>query len=511
MVRFHGRAWGMTHLNLRPSLQSQGAFGLGFSIGFTKLKGGKMASSKKARTADVENKSLSCRVKIITISFAAVALLMMISGCTPHKMYRTEYQVICPSENPKECDRYALQQLPNGIGTNYLLGFIEFDDQGQLWDREQMKRVLSALREKAASQELLIVAFVHGWKHSAAPGDTDIETFRGILTRLSKVEVEKEKTLRTVSANTEGSARQVAGVYLGWRGESIIPDPFKELTFWDRKNTAQKVGHGGIVEVLSQLEDIQTTYKSSLAVIGHSMGSAVLHTALVQILEDRFIQTANPDIKGYGDLVVLINSAYEANLYTPLSDMSTERGNYCKSQRPILAVLTSEADWATRDSFRMGRILSTRFEYEDHDHQRKNAVTGQMETISAYEANVTAIGHFEPYRTHQLDPSHPEQKRVELKPASAERSVDTLMQISDDWRNDAPGKSMTIGEVVLKRTENSAGRNPYLVIRVNENLSSGHNDFADPRIIEFINQLIQISSTSPIQTDQLRRALKPAP
>jgi hypothetical protein len=475
-----------------------------------------MASSKKAITADAENKSCSCSRIFITISFAAVALLIMISGCAPHKMYRSEKPEIgvCEKQEPEsdsECEKYSLQRMPTGNGASYLLGFIEFDDQGQLWSRTQMRNVLDQLKKEAASQDLLIVAFVHGWKHNAAPGDKDIKTFRGILTQLSKFETQKAKAMQADPANTEGPARQVAGVYLGWRGESIIPDPFKELTFWDRKNTAQKVGRGGIVEVLSQVEDIQIIYGSSLVVIGHSMGSTVLHTALVQILEDRFIQTANPDIKGYGDLVVLINSAFEANLYTPLSDMSTERCDYCESQRPILAVLTSEADWATRDSFRIGRILSTRFEYEDHDHQRKNAVTGQVETISAYEANVTAIGHFEPYRTHRLDPRQPEQKREELTFATAKRSVDTFGQISDDWRNDAPGKSITIGDVVLTRTENSAGRNPYLVIRVSEKLSSGHNDIDDPRIIDFINQLIQISSTSPAQTEKLRNAIKRAP
>jgi hypothetical protein len=459
-----------------------------------------MASSRKALTALNEKDNLheirsTIRIKIF---YATVALFMMISGCAPHKMYREADSEVYVSQETdpapeSECEKHALQQLPTGNGASYLLGFIEFNDQGQLWKREQMNRVLSELRKRADKQGLLMVVFAHGWKHSAAPGDTNIKTFRGVLAQLSDAEAYR--------ATPEKPARQVAGIYLGWRGGSI-PVPYLEnITFWDRKNTAQKVGYGGVAEVLSRLEEIKATSKlrSRLVVVGHSFGGAVVHTALAQILENRFIQTTGSagqesTVKGFGNLVVLINPAFEANLFTPLSDMAVEKSSYHSSQLPVMAVLTSEADWATGIAFPIGRWFSTRFENEK-DRQRFNSVTGQLETISEHEANITAVGHFEPYRTHYLSLKQREQKREDLKPLSTEKSIQNFRDISrPSWTNDQPGSIVTFDDVILTRTKDSAGHNPYLMIYVDKELISGHNDIDDERVIEFIKQLIMVSS-----------------
>ena len=94
-------------------------------------------------------------------------------------------------------------------------------------------------------QDILNVVFVHGWKHSAAPKDGNIETFRAALQRLAKAE-------QAVSHAMDLPARRVGGVYVGWRGASITWPALEELTFWDRKNTAHEVGHGDVTELLSQ-------------------------------------------------------------------------------------------------------------------------------------------------------------------------------------------------------------------------------------------------------------------
>ncbi len=473
-------------------------------------------------------------MKKIAVTPAAIVLCMLITACTPHKMYRTDYQEVCVSQTVDllphaECERHALQRLPSGNGSSYFLGFIEFDDQGQLWDRKQMQSVVSTLQEESGSHDLLLVVFAHGWKHSAAPQDTNIQTFRHVLAQLSDTEAYIAKT-------TGVPARKVAGVYLGWRGGSISVPYLENLTFWDRKNTAQKVGHGGVAEVLGQLEDIKMTKDSMecrefqatgqdkdpvctsntrLVVVGHSFGGAVVHTALAQILGNRFIQTTGPagqksNVDGFGNLVVLINPAFEANLFTPLSDMAAERGHYFPSQPPVLVVLTSEADNATGIAFPAGRWFSTLFEKE-HDRQRRNAVTGQAETISEHQSNITAVGHFEPYRTHRLYPKDSERKRGEIKPTSAADSVRMLPQSRSSWENDESGSTITFGEVVLERTKNSAGRNPYLVAYVDGNLIQGHNDIDDPRVIEFIKQLIMVSSYKSNQTEALHNTIKTAP
>lgn len=447
-----------------------------------------------------------------------VVALLAVTACAPHMQYRTVHPDVCisPKPNPTpECETHALQRLPSDNGSSYLLGFIEFDDQGQLWDRTQMNDVLMTLRTEAGTRDLLMVVFVHGWKHSAAPGDANINTFRDVLANLSDTEAHLAK-----AANT--SARQVVGIYFGWRGGSLPVKYLENVTFWDRKNTAQKVGYGGVAEALSQLEDIRLSKDSMecrerverknddtlcssntrLVVVGHSFGGAVMHTALAQILENRFIKTtaqagSKGDVEGFGNLVVLINPAFEANLFTPMSDMAAERPTYFPSQLPVVLVLTSEADAATRYAFPFGRWFSTIFEQE-HDRQRRNTATGQTETISEHDANVRAVGHFTPYRTHRLYPTK-EHKREELKAASIADSLRMFERSRADWVCDAPGSKITFGDVVLERTANSAGRNPYLVVYVDGRLIQDHNDIDDSRVIEFVKQMILISSHSEKQ------------
>ena len=258
-------------------------------------------------------------------------LVFGLTACAPLIQYRTEVKIcVSPTSPPSPvCEAHALQQLPGKGGTDYLLGFVEFDDQGQLWDRKQMWAVLDKLSAEVARKDMLIVVFVHGWKHSAAPDDGNIETFRNVLAGLSESEA-------YLSSRTGLPVRRVAGVYLGWRGGSVTLPVVKELTFWERKNTAQKVGHAGVAEVLSRLDLIKRVRESltsgdsrtRLVVVGHSFGGAVVNSALAQILERGFVQTTCPaetqcDVAGFGNLVVLINPAFEALLFGPLSDMST--------------------------------------------------------------------------------------------------------------------------------------------------------------------------------------------
>jgi len=429
---------------------------------------------------------------------AIVLVALALGACAPHKMYRPELAP-CASKDPEaQCRSNALQayQDPAHPDSAYQLGFIEFDDQGQLFDRRQMDAVVTTLNENAASTDQLMVVFVHGWKHSAAPRDPNIRTFRQTLERLSELE-------SRISRKSGDRPRQVVGLYLGWRGGSITVPVLEELTFWDRKNTAQKVGAGGVSEVLNRIDLVRQTRNSfadsgrgrtRLVVVGHSFGGAVVYSALRQILSERFVDTVGPagqlsDTQGFGDLVVLINPAFEALLYTPLSDMSTERGRYFRCQLPVMAILTSEADAATGYAFPVGRWFSTLFENE-REMARRNAVTGTVETLDEGKANITAVGHFEPYRTHFLRATAPGTAAA----PRAQAEVDLFSKFRQSWGNDMPASRIPFQGSVLERTADSAGRNPYLVIRVDKALIADHNDIDDPRIMSFIRQLILLST-----------------
>jgi hypothetical protein len=465
------------------------------------------------------------------IKFAPIILvLVLLSGCISPQIYRSQFTDTCISNQPVEqCGSNAWQEYidESAPEKNHYLGFIEFDDQGQLWDRRQMNAVMDQVNALAGRDDVILVTFVHGWKHNAKAGDDNIKTFRGTLKRLAQLEARFSQAAGL-------SPRKVVGVYLGWRGGSVPIPVLKELTFWDRKNTAHKVGHGGVTEVLTRLELVKKTRdaitaneaaeqalkkkyadkalmmqamdearlaqsRTRFAIIGHSFGGAVVFSALSQILESRFIDTRGPqgqlsNAHSFGDLVILINPAFEATRFATLSDMATERGKYFESQLPAMVVLTSKADLATRWAFPVGRWFSTLFESE-RDVERKNGFTQKTETIDQGSANVTAVGHFKPYRTHTLKRKG-EVERGAIAVPSVEEDIQDMFRIAKEWENDEPGKAIEFFGSVLKRGKNSASRNPFLVVQVDKYLIRDHNDIADPRIIAFIRQVILLASQS---------------
>lgn len=414
---------------------------------------------------------------------------------------------------------------------NYLLGFVELDDQGHLYCRNQMTDVVDRIRTESADRDMLIVVFVHGWRHGNEPDDNNLTKFKVLLHGL----VADEKA----RAQEDGKPpRRVAGVYVSWRGKSLTPYGLEYLTFWDRKNTAASVGHGDVTELLARLEQVKRDRDdlvrqdsaTQLVIVGHSFGGLIVHTALSQIMVSRFVRTGGApvqygvpsrvdstpskgkaiQVQGFGSLVVLINPAFEAQLFSSLSDMSAEHANYARDQPPLVAVLTSEADTATGVFFPLGRRFSTVFE-NTIPMRRWNATTGQLESINESEAIITSVGHFVPYRTHRLYP----------RPGLAERKPDPTLQIlsaaatgdaerigetfsaAEDWREDHPGSRIFFRDVVLERTSNSAGRNPYLVVNVDKRIIADHNDLTDPALMSFIKDLVQLSTVPPEEQKRL--------
>ncbi len=428
-------------------------------------------------------------------------LLPFLASCAPLIKYRADYQPCSSARPEQDCKDSAIEDRQSAADAAYMLGFIEFDDQGQLFDRQQLRAIMDRVQQTASDNDFIAVVFVHGWKHNAKAGDDNIDEFRNALIRLSRAE-------RALSKQRGLKPRSIVGIFLGWRGLSLSWPVLKELTFWDRKDTAHKVGHGAVTEVLTRLDAIRQANdtrnpakRSRLIVVGHSFGGAVAYSAISQILESRFITSSgntnggnggavNSDATGFGNLVVLVNPAFEALLYSPLHDMSSERMIYPESQLPVLAVLTSEADDATKIAFPASRWFSTLFEKELNV---KNTYGGKTETLSEHDADITALGHFVPYQTHKLTAAGTAEAAArELN--SPEERVKTIDEASQAWEQDVPGGSITFPGSVLTRGPGSAARDPYMVIKVDKALIPNHNDIWDPRVQEFVSDIILISS-----------------
>jgi len=445
------------------------------------------------------------------------ALLSLLTGCTPLKQYRTSY----PPYPPGQAE-LAAQTNTIETGSNYILGIIEFDDHGWLWSSNQMTAVIDRVSEEDTNNGALIVVFAHGWKHNASWDDANVQAFRGVLGELADL----EQTYSAQHTDADGKLvplppRKVVGVFLGWRGLSQSWWGLKELTFWERKRTAHAVGQGAVSEALVELEEIRKRSRAlnkekearnlrqptMLVVVGHSFGGAVVYSALSPLLQEHLIDVIDSEGKpkpprGFGDLVVLINPAFEAARFEVLKRSSDARG-YVTNQAATLAIFTSKADWATKIAFKVGRIVSTVFEKHRKDQDQ-------------YGANVTAIGHYTPYITHDLNPvSKRAAEPVQAKPAkigsrdytgqkTIEASAAQLHELHHRVRavkSRRDGESREAfsftGSELVPRAGHYHPHDPIYVIAVDKRIIPNHDDIATQPFITFLREFIFAFATNP--------------
>jgi pimeloyl-ACP methyl ester carboxylesterase len=344
-------------------------------------------------------------------AFVAMLSLGLLASCASFESTRAEKPKPCPPVSKLDSGYRELCQDVSVDKTNpkFAIGYVEFTDQGWLHRRAQLKASLDLLAEKP-DQPLQIVLFIHGWKHSADKEDQNVKAFR-------------EKILPEFVAKNDGDTRTV-GIYVGWRGRSIgIPGIVQNLSFYDRKSTAEYVARGSVRELLAHLRVMREENsgpgkrKVTITLIGHSFGGLILFNAMADSHLDNIVTSARqqpnnaktPDrsATGVADLVVLVNAAFEATRYEPLFQAARYglNGNalsadYAANQRPLLLQITSIADLATKNAFPIGRFINTVLEHE--------AITDQDPDGTPHEdrlekkTNTNTVGHVDRYLTHHL-------------------------------------------------------------------------------------------------------------
>jgi len=432
-------------------------------------------------------------MKLARISVFVIVLLL--GGCASNDTYRTSTE-LCEFSQAMDCSQSSLQVSNQGRDNEYRLGFVEYDDQGQLRLVQQQQKLVNYYNQLAAEGDVILLTFVHGWHHSAAPGDLNVRKFRQILSEVSANETVHSK-------KEKRDKRKVLGVYVGWRGDSIDVDYLNVVTFWDRKSTAHDIGILGITSLLLDLEEIVNVQaglkgaanSSRMVVIGHSFGGAVLFDSVKKVLADRFVNSTRGKVdtgiaEGFADLVVLINPAFEALRYASLFDLSQrECRSYFPGQLPKLAVMTSETDYATKLAFPFGRFFSTLFESHKTIKRHYCQATGNagkvMFDFDEGEADRTTIGHYDNYLTHRLEPI--EKSRLETL---------SNIEIQSAWFSQKIEQSIELFEHVKLLPKNRAtALNPFMNIEVDQRIMDGHNDIWSEEVVGFILDLIRLSVT----------------
>lgn len=261
----------------------------------------------------------------------------------------------------------------------YDLGIIEFDDRGHVWSAEQEKLVLDHIRNVARNGVTMIV-YAHGWHHNAAPHDGNIDSFRKVLATIAA-----QNHIGMTCGVPTPEKNRVVGVYIGWRGESSDNKLLKWFTIWGRKQTAQRIGgastayerlmkyDGSLPYVLNALDLIRLEANekitrrderfSSLTIVGHSLGGAMLLSSMQQLVfrseRPHYKTKDRPLIQGVGDLVVLLNPAVEARRYGYFEAVVSPGATFESAQAPVLITVSSKGDWQNKWPFWIARFFST--------------------------------------------------------------------------------------------------------------------------------------------------------
>lgn len=433
------------------------------------------------------------------------------------------------------------KQLYSG---HYALGFVEFDDQGWLHESaapgsngqieslmDQLQHLRRRARERVETrdaalgsadecqgkdQHFLIMVYVHGWKHSAAQGDSDLRSFRGLLEDLDRYE--HQDAASGDKAGTRHCARMVVGVYVGWRGATVPIWGLENLTFWTRKNSAARVGDGSVRQLLVQLNELRADLngwsgstklagwnQSQLVTIAHSFGGLVVFRALQGPLIDRGLRRDGEKhqyrmAKSFGDFVLLVNPAFEGAIYEPLWNAALARQGFPEGQRPILATVTSKTDWATGWAFPIGRLY-TYGQSAPHSEREERATV------------LRAVGHLNRYVTHELHRVRDLSARTVTDEVSGNVSsslpkLDLATVAAERAALTAPGGDATFQGSCLERVGNKKLPSgfPYLNIRADKEMIDGHNEIWNPNFQQFVLDFVALNVSGEAVSDPAQQA-----
>jgi hypothetical protein len=246
-------------------------------------------------------------------------------------------------------------------GQDYKLAAIEFGELGSYADayKGELNNTIQLLK---STERPLLVVYIHGWLNNATSGD--VGNFKGFLSRLSQ------------SRQVKIHHYNVFGVYFAWPGETIEIPYLKYLTFWNRKQAAERIAsNGDCLDAIEQLSETARRHENNYVfLIGHSFGGLILERTVEHTLRTLQGQKVRPP----WDLALMLNPASDSvltrqlvsDLYglydyypTPIAGnplhwgghfVAKSGGDPIAESQPTVVELQSENDTATGTVFPIG-------------------------------------------------------------------------------------------------------------------------------------------------------------
>jgi len=362
-------------------------------------------------------------------------------GCTSNKIH---------NKTPEQYLTQVTDLEKNAVGVD--LAIIEFDEFGMLWNRAQLDDTLRLIKRRNAESKrgVALLTYTHGWMNNADPNDPD-----GDLVEIRNAAKKLSQKFHRLGAPAPDHIIQV---YLAWRGKSINVPGLSALTFWARQKTAERVASYQMRETLFKLSrTARLNPDSKVMMSGHSMGGMILARTLGPSISTGLIANGEEGIPFLANLVVLKNPALDGlSVYQFIeflkrtgvkAELRHTNGRIEAAPGPIVASITSKADWVTRLAFAGGEIVSN--------------------TNSAFR---TFLGKGKPSQKTMANNAH-----GHLKYLVSHRA----------WIED--------GELKLERIPNAYNDTPFWIISVSRDISDSHGDIHNPRFAKLIERLVHLN------------------
>ncbi len=204
------------------------------------------------------------------------------NGFTRDKAFKCNE--LTKSNNKDLSNLYLIEDClqKNGVKAKFLFGVIEFDDFGQLRSQKQFTDVMKAVENKVKDNKVVFSLFIHGWKHNASEGSSNLHDFRKFI-----INSGINGPCSSLYQATKTDECDAVGIYIAWRGDptglteytrhgtkiDTMKGFFKSFSINNRKAAAKRVSSIRSSQVILDL--IRTVNKADEFRINSTLNKAL--------------------------------------------------------------------------------------------------------------------------------------------------------------------------------------------------------------------------------------------